>query len=152
MTAIYDADNASNWIQVYNGSFAATYPQGQQIPVYNPIPKTELPIDIDRELVAVYCTSTQYPNSKKYLGSVYQAIVGNGAFPTAAATAKVRAIYSNSTTLIEFTQFDDIYRLILSPRWWIEQLNITVFKYTGLANFKLEERLSIIEGKIDQLL
>lgn len=152
MTAIYDIDNTTNWLQIYSDDFQATYIQGQQIPIYTPIPKTELPVNIDSSLVAIHCTSTQYPNSQKYLGSVVQAVLINQSFPTDTATANAKRIYSNQTVLAQFTEFDDTYRLVLSVRWWVEQLSITVYEYIGLENFKIENRLNIIEEKINQLL
>lgn len=152
MTAIYDADNSSNWEQIYSGSFAATYPQGQQISVYTPIPRTLLPVNIDSSLLAIYAQSTDYPDTQKYLGRVIQSIVSNGTFPTATANSKGAGLWSNETTLIEFTEYDDNYQLLLVPKYYIEQITLTVFKYTGSANYELENRLSIIEGKIDQLM
>ena len=152
MSAIYDADNSSNWEQIYSGSFAATYPQGQQIPVYTPIPRTLLPVNIDSSLLAIYAQSTDYPNTQKYLGRVIQSIVSNGTFPTATANSKGAGLWSNETTLIEFTEYDDNYQLLLVPKFYIEQITLTVFKYIGSANYEVENRLNIIEGKIDQLL
>jgi hypothetical protein len=152
MTAIYDISTDVNWLEIYNDSFQATYVQGQQVPIYTPIPKTELPVDIDTTLVAIYCTSNQYQNSQRYLGSVYQAIITNTAFPTATATGKGRGIYSNQTVLAQFTEFDDNYRLVLNPRWWIEQLTVTVWKYIGDENFDIKNQLDAIEQKINQLL
>ncbi len=152
MSAIYDADNSSNWEQIYSGSFAATYPQGQQIPVYTPIPRTLLPVNIDSSLLAIYVQSTDYPNTQKYLGRVIQSIVSNGTFPTATANSKGAGLWSNETTLIEFTEYDDNYQLLLVPKYYIEQITLTVFKYIGSTNYEVENRLNIIEGKIDQLL
>jgi hypothetical protein len=152
MTAIYDIDNDDNWVQIYNGSFAATYPQGQQIRVYTPIPRTVLPVDIDSSLVAVYCTSTDYPDSPKILGRIVQAVTGNSIFPTTGVYSKGKSIYSNETILAEFLEYDDSYRLQLIPRFYVEQLDVTIFKYIGVANFSIENRLDLIEEKIDRLL
>lgn len=151
MTALYDADSSSNWLQIYQGSFEADFIQGQQVPVYLPIPSTELPIDIDSSLLAVYCTSTQFPELKKYVGSIIQSINASGIFPTATVTGKGRGIYSNQTTLLEFPLYDDPYRLVFNPKYYIEQASLTVYKYVGSTYYVIENRLNIIESKIDQL-
>jgi hypothetical protein len=152
MPANYDADNSNNWEQIYNGSFSVTYVPGKQVPIYTPIPKTILPVQIDAPLIAIYCESTQYSEQKKYLGNVYQAIVGNGVFPTSTATAKGRAIYSNETVLAEFVEFDDFYQIVLNPRFWVEHLDVTIFKYLGEPNYEVNNRLTTIEEKLDRLL
>ncbi len=152
MTANFDVDNADNWVQVYNGSFAATYIDGKATKVYTPIPATVLPVDIDSPLVAIYATSTDYPDSRKYLGSVIQGIISSGNLPTTNVVGRGKGIYSNQTTLARFTEYDDVYRLLLNPKFYVEQIDITVFKYIGSEFFELENRLNIIEQKIDQLL
>ena len=152
MTASYDADNSDNWLQIYQTNFEANFIQGKQIPVYLPIESQELPIDIDSPLVAIYAESNQFLDIKKYLGSVIQGINSNDIFPTQTITARGRGIYSNQTTLLEFPRFDDTYRLIVNPKTYVEQLSIVVYKYTGSTYYDLENRLNIIENKIDQLL
>lgn len=152
MTATYDVNNPANWEQIYNNSFQATYVQGQQVPIYTPIPKTELALNIDSPVLAIYCTSTQYQDAKKYLGSVYQSVIGNGSFPTATLSARGKSLYSNETVFAEFLDFDDNYNLTLNVRWWIEQINITIFKYIGIIDVEIQNRLTTIEAKIDQLL
>ena len=152
MTALYDADLASNWELVYVGSFEATYPQGKQIPVYTPIPIQELPIDLSTSLVAIHCTSDDYPDRQKYLGKVIQAVANPSNLPTTISTGKGIGLYSNQTVLGDFTKFDDNYRLLFRPKYTIEQITIGVFVYTGSTFYEVESRLNIIEGKIDQLL
>ena len=152
MPANYDADNPTNWEQIYNGIFAATYIQGRQIPVYNPIPKTLLSLNIDTPLIAIYCQSTDYRDTKKYLGSVYQSVIGGGSFPTSTASGRSKSIYSNETVFAEFPRFDDNYDLTLNVRWWVEHLDITIFKYVGEITLEVDENLARLESKIDRLL
>lgn len=152
MTALYDADRASNWQNIYTGSFVATYPQGKQIPVYTPIPIQELAFSTGRSLLAIYCTSEDYPDKRKYLGRVVQAVANPGNLPGSISTGRSISLYSNQTVLGDFTKFDDVYSLILHPKYTVEQLSISVFEYIGSEFYEVEARLNIIEGKIDQLL
>ena len=152
MTANFDADNSANWVQVYSGSWEATYIQGKATKVYQPIPPTELEVNIDSPLIAVHCTSTDYPDKNRYLGSIVQQVELPGTLPTTTALGKGKGIYSNQTVLAKFTEFDDSYSLLLKPKYYVEQLSVTIYKYTGSTYFVLEERLNTIEVKVDQVL
>ena len=152
MTAIFKADNVNNWLEIYSENFEANYRSGKQIPIYNPIPKTLLPIFIDSALIAIHCVSSQYPTQRKYLGRVIQAINTQNIFPTNTASNKSVSLYSNETILAEFINFDDSYQLLLDLKWWIEDITITIYKYIGEGSGNLNTRLTEIEKKIDQLL
>ena len=152
MIVPYDIDESSNWEKIYFGEFKAIYIPGKQIPVYTPIPKTNLNLTIDSPLIAIYCQSSQYPNSKKYLGSVYQTILGPTILPTPQVANKGKTIYANETVLADFSGVDDSYDLVLNVRWWVEQIQITIFKYLKEIDWPIEDRLSRIEEKIDSLL
>ena len=103
-------------------------------------------------MLAIHCTSDDYPQQQKYLGRIIQAVTNPGNLPTSIANGKGVGLYANQTVLAEFTRFDDVYHLILAPKFYVEQLTIGVFEYTGSAFYEVERRLNIIEGKIDQLL
>lgn len=152
MTANFDADNTSNWVQIFNNSYQINYIQGKSTKVYQPIPPTELAVNIDSPLIAVYCTSTDYPSKQVYLGSIVQQVNVPGNLPTTYALGKGKGIYSNQTVLAKFTEFDDNYSLLLRPKYYVEQLTITIYKYVGSTYFVLEERLNTVEVKVDQIL
>ncbi len=152
MPANYDADNEDNWLEIYQGTFQAETVPGRQVPIYTPIPKTLLNLSIDTPLIAIYSTSTNYPDTKKYLGSVYQSVIGLGSFPTITASGRSKSLYSNETVFAEFPRFDDNYDLTLNVRWWVEEISILIFKYTGTIQLEVDDRLLQIESKIDRLL
>ena len=52
----------------------------------------------------------------------------------------------------DFTKFDDVYRLLIAPKYYVENLTIHVYEYVGSAYYEVESRLDVIEGKIDQLM
>lgn len=151
MNAQYDANNPDNWVNLYSNSFDATYPQGKQIPIYTPIPNTALNLEIDSPILAIYAESTQYPNSQKYLGKIYQSILGNNIFPSPTLTHKGVNIYANQTVFAEFTQFDDNYDLILDVQSRIENISITIFKYVGDIQNTVNTEIQELKDKIDQL-
>ena len=151
MTANFDASSSDNWTQVFTGSYEATYIPGKATKVYVPIEPTELNVNLDSPLIAIYCTSTDYPNSQKYLGSIVQQVKLPGFFPVDAALGRGRGIYSNQTVLAKFTEFDDSYSLLLRPKYYVEQLSVTIYKYVGSTYFVLEERLNTLEAKVDQV-
>lgn len=151
MNAIYDANNPDNWINLYSNSFEATYTQGKQISIYTPIPKTALNLEIDSPILAIYAESTQYPNSQKYLGKIYQSILGNNIFPSPTLTHQGVSIYANQTVFAEFTQFDDNYDLILDVQWKVENISITIFKYVGEIKNPVNTQIQELEDKIVQL-
>ena len=152
MVALYDADNSSNWQPIHVASFAVTYVQGKQVPVYVPIPTQELSFSTNAKLLAIHCTSDDFPSQIKYLGRVIQTVANPGNLPTSISTGRSVGIYSNRTVLADFTKFDDVYGLLIAPKYWVEQITIGVWEYVGSAFYEVEERLNIIEGKIDQLL
>lgn len=151
MTANFDADNSNNWVEIFTNSYQVNYIQGKITKVYQPIEPQELILNIDSPLIAINCTSTQYPNQKRYLGSIAQQVNIPGFFPTISAMGGTKAIYSNQTILANFTQFDDSYNLLLKPRYYVEQLTVTIYKYIGSVHFVLEEKLNTIEAKIDEI-
>ena len=151
MTANFDADNSTNWIEIFSDSYKVSYIQGKATKVYVPIEPQELSVNIDSPLIAINCTSTQYPTQNRYLGSIVQQVQLPGLFPTTTALGKGKGIYSNQTVLAQFTEFDDSYSLLLKPKYYVEQITITIYKYIGSAHYVLEERLNTIEGKIDQI-
>ena len=67
MTANFDADSSSNWVEIFSDSYEATYIQGKATQVYQPIPAIEIDVDIDSPLIAIYCSSTQYDDTEKPL-------------------------------------------------------------------------------------
>ena len=148
----YGIDTSANWEQIFFGEFEATYTQGSYTKIYQPIPKTNLDLIIDSPIVAIFCESNKYPNTKKYLGSIYQSILGAAIFPTATIANKGKSIYANETVLADFSGVDDDYDLVLNVRWWVEDIGITIFKYTGEVETTIEDRLARIEGKVDSLL
>lgn len=152
MVATFDADKSENWQQIYTNSYAATRPPGKQIPVYTPIPDQELPLGIGSRLIAIHCTSDTYPDTRKYLGRAIQIIVNPGNLPSSISTGDRLSLFSNETVMGNFPRFDDVYSLIIKPKFYVEQLTIKVFEYVGSNYYEVEERLNIIEGKIDQLL
>lgn len=152
MTAQYDADQASNWQFATSDSFAVTYRQGKQTSIYTPIPNQKISGNFSSKLLAIHCTSTDYPKEIKYLGRIVQAVNNPGNLPTSIATGHGVSLYSNQTVLADFTQFDDTYGLLLMAKYWVEQISIRVYEYIGSELYELEERLNVIEGKIDQLL
>ena len=152
MTALYDADLATNWELIYVSPFAATYPQGKYIPIYNPIPRQELALNVTSSLLAVHCTSDDFPKQQRYLGRIIQAVTNPRNLPGSIANGKGVGLYSNQTVLAEFPRFDDNYHLILAPRYYVEQITVGIYQYVGSAFYEVEARLNVIEGKIDQLL
>ncbi len=152
MTALYDAGSAANWQKIHTSSYQVTYTAGKHIPVYIPIPFQELAVNITSSLIAIHCTSSDYPSQIKYLGRVVQSVVSAGTLPTNVATGDSVSIYSNRTVLADFTKFDDVYRLLIMPKYYVEDLTINVYEYIGSAYHEVESRLDVIEGKLDQLL
>lgn len=152
MVATFDVDKSENWQQVYTNSYAADRIPGKQVPIYIPIEPQELPIVVTSRLLAIFCSSDTYPDYEKYLGRAIQTIVNPGNFPTSVSTGNAVSLYANRTVLANFPQFDDDYSLIIKPKFYVEQLTITVFEYVGSDYYEVEQRLNIIEGKIDQLL
>lgn len=152
MPANYDADNPNNWKEIFQGNFRAETVPGKQVPVYVPIPKVLLNLSINSPLIAIYSVSATYPDTKKYLGNVYQSVIGGGSFPTTTAAGRSKSLYSNETVFAEFPRFDDSYDLTLNVHWRTEQISILIFKYVGIIQLDTEEKLTQIENKIDRLL
>lgn len=152
MTANFDADSSSNWVEIFSDSYEATYIQGKATQVYQPIPAIEIDVDIDSPLIAIYCSSTQYDDTEKFLGTIIQQVKLPNIFPTSVASGKGESLYNNRTILAKFTEFDDTYSLLFKPKYYVEQVSIKIYKYIGSTYFVLEERLNNLESKIDQIL
>jgi len=152
MTANFDADSSSNWVEIFSNSYEAEYVQGKATQVYLPIPATEINVDIDSPLIAVYCSSTQYDDTEKFLGTVIQQVKLPSIFPVSHASGRGEALYNNRVVLAKFTEFDDSYSLLFKPKYYVETVSIKIYKYIGSTYFVIEERLNNLESKIDQVI
>jgi hypothetical protein len=58
----------------------------------------------------------------------------------------------NQINVCRFTQLTPTYGLIIEPYWRLDDVNIAIFKYTGVNTDTITEQLDRIEADIDLLL
>lgn len=147
--------NENNWRNIWNESFTAT-PVANNPDRYVPFPELDLPILLQSNIIAVNAYSTTASPYWKFAGLVKQKLqlgltVGGGAD---AVGVKIRKIWLNQITLIEFDKLSDTFAVSFKIPYWIDQINLTVWEYTGPQNKVDSFHTSLLEeinSKIDDL-
>lgn len=159
MSRLIDLDAASLWEQRYvTHRFGAVRPTGRG---FVPIPSFEVPLLLQSPIVAVRATSDDAGEGWK-LACWCDRVIGTSSPNTALTnlTAERNPIGMGKTTVLDFTQNPaDTYKLLLEPPYWMPDIRIEVWEFTGTIEETVENSLDVarvdlvrIEAKIDALL
>lgn len=158
---ILQLGNAANWSLLYQSHLFAQVVGGTpQKPTYAPIGEIAVPILVESPLVAVLSGSAKAPAYYKSAGYLAQKIqIGTmaGGIPDAYYQSR-RKVYLRQIQLVKFERLSSTYQLSFFPHYWLEDLDITVWEYTGtisdttsaLVQTNLEATLRV-EQKVDAL-
>lgn len=156
--AASELNNAANWqlaYQEYKEAEQAT-PQGG----YYPLPSFEIPITFSNRILIARTVST-IPAGKrwKWAGRLraFQTYPNNGVNSQKSEVADY-SLYLNRSKLLIFPEIANNYELVLSDAFWLRNLQLTIYEFTGEATdnltdltLSIQSDLARIEAKIDAL-
>lgn len=150
MAPIVNVNNAANWLKVYETTLTAvsTFPRG-----HNPIPAFSIPVQFDSHCLIIEASSSLAKPTWNLAFRVSQRFGVEGVRLVEGDSQAIRL----GSTLVRFPVFSDTYTLkIRFPRWHRE-MDLTVWKYTGImldTNDLLGDsqiQLARIESKVDAI-
>jgi hypothetical protein len=147
---ILQLGNSNNWSAIWSGSFvAATDPDGS----YFPLSAIAVPVLLENHTIAIVCSSSSAKPSWRIAGNVGRKIqtgitIGGNPDTTIPSGQLLRLDRIN---LVRFEQITSNYALEILPKFWLKDLSINVFGYTGIESDTVTEQLNRIEQTIDSL-
>jgi hypothetical protein len=146
---ILQLQNAANWQSIWSTSVtAATLPDGSS-EILAPL---VCPILLESNIIAIYAGSTLAKPSWQIAGNVAKRISTGITVPGGspdATISDVRLLRLNQLNLFRFQRLTDTYALEIRPKWWIENLSVNLFIYTGIDTDTVSEQLNRIELAVE---
>lgn len=149
--AILDLQNTANWRPFWSGQRESVYlSDGSRVP----LPAIEVPVTFDNHVIAILTDSTSAKRTWKIAGNVSRKIQTNiifgGTPDTAIADSRVLKLFEMN--LFRFEQVSSSYSLEITPKWWIKDIKLDIFIYTGIDSDSVTEQLNRIQLDLDAIL
>lgn len=137
-----------NWFQIYDESRTAQIatPSGG----YYPIPAFEIPILLERHVLAVRCLSTTAKPTWRFAGTLsqrFQAGTGGTASPLPTVEASAIGLRLNRTKLVVFKKFTANYQLLFENAYWLKDLRLSIWEYRGIESDSTEDLIRELFGE-----
>lgn len=154
----HDLNNAQSWALIYQ-----EYRQAQQVTPqggYIPIPAFEVPTLLSSRIL-IAKTVSNIPAGKRWRWAGNLRI--NQAFPNSGVNSQPTEIiayplYLNRSKLLVLPETATNYNLILSDAFWLRDLQLSIYEFTGEGNSEVIELIQTvkidvlrIEAKIDDI-
>jgi hypothetical protein len=150
-TPILQLQNAANWESIWSTSVtAATLPDGSS-QILQPI---ACPFLLETNIVAIYAASSQGRPTWQIAGNVAKRISTGITIPGALPDATIsdtRLLRLNRLNLFRFERLTDTYALEIKPKWWIPDIQLDLFIYTGVDTDTVSAQLNRIELAVDEV-
>jgi hypothetical protein len=149
--AILDLQNRTNWAPFWSGEVESVrLASGSHVP----LPTIEVPVLFDNHIVAILADSETAKRTWKIAGNVGRkiqtGILFNDRPDTSIADNRVLRLFE--INLFRFEQISSTYSLEITPKFWIEDIKLDVFIYTGINSDSITEQLNRIEADLDAIL
>lgn len=149
MSVRYQLNNAANWREVWAESFTAERISDK---FYLPIPEQVVPVLVESTVIAIFCDSNSKKSYYKRGGYVRQrfgtGLTGGGGFDTYGD--KKGWLYVGRVTVLTFPELVSEYALALNVPYWFEDINYTVWEYTGETIDPVIQSLERIEDVLSE--
>lgn len=152
MSLLLNLNVQANWQRVYDEERTVGVINDS---TYTPIPAFEIGFTFESRVLAVRTISTTSPARWRFAGTLTQKIqlgTGGVASNLPLADATVRKLDLNRTRLVIFPQYSSEYQLVFASPYWIEDMRLTIWQYTGPVIDSISSDLERIESKIDNLI
>jgi hypothetical protein len=149
---ILNLSDSSKWQSLWFGSFTALGIAGK--PGYHyPIDPILVPVLLDSRIIAITATSATAKPKWTYAGKARQKIqtgitVGG---VVDAASVSVKKLSLDKINFLVFPSLAPTYALEIEPIWWLNEISLSVWIYTGVDSDTVTEQLNRIEFAIDEI-
>lgn len=155
---ILNLTDQANWLQVYDASREVT---NRTAISYTPLPPLEIPFLFDKRILSIKVTSTTAKPYWKHGGVITQRFrIGSGGSASVLPIADFtrRKLHLHRTELFIFPQYTENYQLLLDAPYWVEDLRLTIWEYTGPEADSTDELVELtridvlrVEAKVNAL-
>ena len=147
---ILQLGNSANWLQVWTSAIVATRtPDGGFIPM----PPLQCPVRLESRIITIYTYSARAKATWQIAGvltrKIRAGVLVGGGYDVGVADLKLLRL--NKNNLYIFDPLETDYEIEISPKYWLEDLEVAVFEYIGIDTDTVSEKLNQIELKIDGL-
>jgi hypothetical protein len=152
MAVTYDLNNSDNWELAYSET-ATAQPAPGTGDRYFPIPEIEVPILLYSQVIAVFCQSSQAPPRWR-LGGLMNLKIATGILTGSAVDTypfEKKQIWLNRITLFTLPVLTPEYALSFDIPYWMRDIQISVFQYTGPIVDTLETKVNEIKADLTAL-
>jgi hypothetical protein len=143
--------NTANWQSLWSTSLAAVQlANGSFVPM-NPI---VVPYLLETDIIAISVSATTAKPSWRVAGNVAKKIATGITTPGGAPDTTIsdrRLLWFNQLNLYRFARLTDTYALEITPKWWIKDIQLDIFIYTGVDTDTVTEQLNRIELTVDAI-
>jgi hypothetical protein len=148
---ILQLQNAANWQSIWSTSVASVKLADGSSQF---IPPIIVPILLATNIVVIYAASQSAKPSWQIAGNVAKKISTGITLPGEnpdTTISDLRLLRLNQLNLFRFQRLTDTYALEIRPKWWIEDISLNVFIYTGVDSDTTTEQLNRIEFAVDEI-
>jgi hypothetical protein len=155
---ILDLTSQSNWLQVYDELREV---ERVSSIAYKPLPPFAIPFLFDKRILSVKVISLTAKPYWRYAGTLTQSFqIGSGGTNTLLPVADFsrKKLNLNRTELVIFPQYTSNYELVFKAPYWLLDLRLTIWEYTGPESDSTEQLVSLtredlarVEAKVDAL-
>jgi hypothetical protein len=149
--AILDLQNRANWEPFWSGSRESVFlADGSRVPLA-PI---EVPVLFDNHVIAVLANSLTAKRNWRIAGNLSRSVETGitAANRPDSSIADNRVLKLFELNLFRFDQITSTYSIEIAPKWWIKDIVIDIFIYTGIDTDSITEQLNRIQSDLDAIL
>lgn len=133
MAVVFDLGNSAAWNLIYSENKVADTPPSASLNSHYPIPIFEVPIQFSSPIFAIFIDSESAEERWKTAGWIRQkvrtGILGGGQNDAFLSRKKV---YLREINIIEFERVSSAYSVEINIPYWIRDVNLSIYEYTGL--------------------
>jgi hypothetical protein len=148
---ILQLQNAANWEALWSTTVSSVkLADGSE----QFIPPIICPILLETNIIAIYARSETGKQSWQIAGNVAKKIATGITLPGGspdASVSDIRLLRLNQINLFRFQRLTDTYALEIRPKWWIRDISLDLFVYTGVDSDTTTEQLNRIEFAVDEI-
>jgi hypothetical protein len=148
---ILNLSDSSKWQSLWFGSFSALGVANKP-GYYYAIEPIIVPVLLESRIIAISATSATAKPNWFYAGKARQRIqtgIVVGGVSDAASTS-IKKLSLDKINFLEFPPLAPTYALEIEPIWWLKDISLSVWIYTGVDSDTVTEQLNRIEFAIDQ--
>lgn len=149
---ILELQNSSKWDRLWD--YSTTAAPVPDRPGYTlEIPTIVLPFQLEGNIIAISATSTTAKPSWRVAGRVAKKIqtgITIGGVPDV-SVSDGRRLYLNQINLFRFTPLTATYALEIIPAYYLTQIGLSLWVYTGVDSDTVTNQLNRIEFAVDEI-